>query len=82
MTSGTAARERAEAYRDRRRHNRALVSVEVSVAQARALERLGLFDADGGKPALAWAVARFLATAPHVAGMGDAMYPEAEGWQA
>ena len=61
------ARERSEAYRDRRRHNRALVSVEVSVPQARALERLGLFDGDGGKAALARAVTRFLDTARHVA---------------
>lgn len=78
----SAARARSEAYRDRRRHNRALVSVEVTVDQARALERLGLFDVEGGKPALAWAVARFLATAPHVSAIGDAMFPEAENWKA
>ena len=76
--SHARARARSESYRDRRRHNRALVSVEVSVAQARALERLGLFDVDGGKASLASAVGRYLDTAQHLAAVGDALYPESE----
>ena len=75
-------RERMAAFRDRNRTGKTLVSVEVSVTHARALQRLGLFDEDGGKDALAWAVVRFLDTAPHVVAIGDALYPESEGWEA
>ena len=56
------------------------VRVDVSREQIAALERLGLFDPDA--PALQWAVERYLDTARHVAGVGDALYPEAEGWAA
>jgi hypothetical protein len=47
-----------------------------------ALERLGLLDVDADKPALAWAVSRYLDTARHVAELGDALYPVSEGWEA
>ena len=75
-------RDRMAAHRQRSRTSNVLIAVEVSRANAAALERLGLFDVDGGKPSLAWAVARFLDTAPHIVAVGDALYPEAEGWQA
>jgi hypothetical protein len=38
-------RARSDAFRDRRRHGRMLVSVEVSPSQLAALERLALLDA-------------------------------------
>jgi hypothetical protein len=76
------ARERMAAHRDRRRQGRILVSVEVSREHLAALERLGLLDMDADKLALAWAVSRYLDTARHVAGLGDALYPEREGREA
>ena len=73
------ARERTEAYRDRRRHGRVLVPVEVSPRHLAALERLALLDVgDRDKAEIGWAVARFLDAAPHVAAIGDALWPKDE----
>ena len=73
------ARSRSEAYRDRRRHGRILVSVEVGPYQAAALERLALLDVgDREKTSIATAVTRFLEAAPHLSAMGDALWPEGE----
>ena len=73
------ARERTEAYRDRRRHGRVLVPVEVSPRHIAALERLALLDVgERDKGCIGWAVARFLDAAPHVSALGDALWPADE----
>jgi hypothetical protein len=73
-------RERSEAYRDRRRHGRMLVQIEVGPRQIAALERLALLDrGEREKACIAWAVARFLDAAPHIAGLGDALWPADRG---
>ncbi len=72
-------RERSEAYRERRRHGRVLVSVEVEPRQLAALERLGLLDSgERDRGCIGWAVARLLDAAPHVAAIGDALWPAEE----
>ena len=73
------ARERSEAYRERRRHGRVSVPIEVEPRHLAALERLSLLDmGNRDKRAIAWAVTRFLEMAPHLAAAGDALWPEAE----
>ena len=73
------ARERTEAYRDRRRHGRVLVPVEVKREHLAALERLGLLDkGERARDCIAWAVTRFLDAARHVTAMGDALWPASE----
>ena len=73
------ARCRSEAYRDRRRHARILVSVEVGPYLVAALERLALLDVgDRDKGSIATAVNRFLRAAPHLSAIGDALWPESE----
>lgn len=55
------------------------MSVEVGPGQIAALERLALLDrGDRDKACIAWAVARFLDAAPHIAGLGDALWPAHE----
>jgi hypothetical protein len=72
-------RERSKAYRDRRRHGRVLVLVEVGPHQLAALERLALLDVgDRDKASIAAAVFRFLDVAPHIAAVGDALWPVEE----
>jgi len=72
-------RERSEAYRERRRHGRVLVQVEVGPRQLAALERLALLDGgERDKVCIGWAVSRFLDTAPHVSALGDALWPAGE----
>ena len=69
-------RQRSDAYRDRRRHGRMLVSVEVGPRQIAALERLALLDAgERDKDCIACAVSQFLDAAPHVSALGDALWP-------
>ena len=64
-------RMRSEAYRDRRRHGRTLVPVEVEPRHLAALERLALLDAgERDKRYVAWAVSRFLDAAPQVFRIG------------
>jgi hypothetical protein len=71
------ARERSEAYRERRRHGRVLVAVEVGPRHLAALERLALLEVgDRDKISIAFAVSRFLETAPHLSAMGDALWPK------
>jgi hypothetical protein len=73
------ARGRSEAYRDRRRDRRILVTIEVEPYQVAALERLALHDVgDRDKGSIATAVNRFLNAAPHLSAMGDALWPEGE----
>jgi hypothetical protein len=56
-----------------------LVPVAVGPLQLAALERLALLEAgERDKPAIAWAVQRFLNTAAHVATLGDALWPDTE----
>jgi hypothetical protein len=44
-----------------------------------ALERLVLLNVgDRDKVSIAWAVTRFLETAPHLSAMGDALWPWGE----
>jgi hypothetical protein len=85
MTKATDAqrreqtRERNEAFRDRRRHGRVLVQVEVSPRHLAALERLALLDpGERDKACISWAVSRFLDAAPHVSELGDALWPADE----
>jgi len=71
--------ERSDAYRDRRRHGRVLVQVEVGPHHLAALERLALLDrGERDKACIVSAVFRFLDTAPHVSAMGDALWPADE----
>ena len=71
--------ERSEAYRERRRHGRVLVSVEVGPQQRAALERLALLDVGvRDKACIGWAVSRFLDAAPHISALGDALWPSGE----
>ena len=73
------ARGRSEAYRERRRHGRLLVTVEVGPYQVAALERLALLDVgDREKTSISMAVTRFLEAAPHLSAIGDALWPESE----
>ena len=85
MTTGTDhqrrehGRERSEAYRERRRHGRVLVQIEVGPRHLAALERLALLDAgERDKECVSWAVSRFLDAAPHVSALGDALWPGEE----
>jgi hypothetical protein len=72
-------RQRSEAYRDRRRNGRMLVSVEVGPRHIAALERLALLDlGERHKDRIAWAVSRFLDAAQHVSALGDALWPAEE----
>ena len=69
-------RERSEAYRERRRHGRVLVSVEVEPRHLAALERLGLLDSgERDRTCISWAISRYLQAAPSVAAIGDALWP-------
>ena len=71
------ARDRSEAYRERRRHGRLLVTVEVGPYQVAALERLPLLDVgDREKTSISMAVTRFLEAAPYLSAMGDALWPD------
>lgn len=72
-------RKRSEALRDRRRHGRVLVQVEIGPRHFAALERLALLDVgERDKTCLARAVCRFLDAAPHISALGDALWPAAE----
>ena len=72
-------RQRTQAHRERRRHGRMLVSVEIGPSQLTALERLGLLESgDRDKVCIAWAVSRFLDTAPHVSALEDALWSTGE----
>ena len=54
-------RERSDAYRERRRHGRILVSLEVGPRQLAALERLALLDTgERDKTCIAWPSPGFL----------------------
>jgi hypothetical protein len=73
------AQQRVEACRDRRKHGRVLVSIEVEPLQLAAFERLALLEVgERDKAAIAWAVERYLASASHVSAMGDALWPASE----
>jgi hypothetical protein len=73
------ARERSEAYRQRRRQGRVVTVIEVGARQLAALERLALLDVgDRDKASIGRAVCRFLEVAPHLSAMGDALWPEAD----
>jgi hypothetical protein len=71
------ARDRSEAYRDRRRNGRVLVTLEVGPHHIAAMERLALLDVDDrNKASIASAVGRFLEAAPYICAMGDALWPD------
>src|SRR5687768_12159035 len=73
------ARQRAEAYRSRRRRGAVLVTVELEPRDLAALERLALLEPGDRDPQrMASAAGQFLAAAPYVAAMGDALWPEGE----
>jgi hypothetical protein len=57
-----------------------LLTIDVSPAHRRAFERMGLIATGHylDKEAMAWAVQRFLDTAPTVQRIGDALYPDAD----
>jgi len=60
------------------------VSVDVLPTHRRALEAMGLIAADctQDREAIAWAVARFMDTAPAVASIGTALYLNIEDFTA
>ena len=71
-------RQRTQAHRERRRHGRVLVSVEIGPSQLTALERLALLViGERDKACIAWAISRFLVTAPHVSALEDALWSAA-----
>jgi hypothetical protein len=73
------ARQRSEACRDRRRRGAVLVTIELEPRDLAALERLALLGPGDRDPRrMACAATRFLAAAPHVAAMGDALWPKRE----
>jgi hypothetical protein len=70
------ARQRSEAYRDRRRRRAVLVSIALEPRDLAALERLALLAPGDRDPRrMAAAAARFLAAAPHIAAIGAALWP-------
>jgi hypothetical protein len=72
-------RQRAEAARDRRRRGVTPVTVELGLHAIAALERLSLVEPGDRDPRhMAVACSRFLAAAPHVAAIGDAIWPAEE----
>src|SRR5437763_16932044 len=75
-----SGKARSERWRERRRKGLMSLTIDVSPAQRCAFERMGLISTGRGrdKEAVAWAVKRFLDTAPAVQGIGDALYPDAE----
>jgi hypothetical protein len=84
------ARQRSEAYRDRRRRRAVLVTIELEPRDLAALERLALLaPRDRDPQRMASAAAQFLAAAPCVAAIGDAadpspglpLPPEHAGWR-
>lgn len=75
MTATVA--ERCQTYRARRSMGVRIATVEIRPEVCRALVRLGLLPEGPGRAELAYAVGRFLETAPAVASMGEALYPEA-----
>jgi hypothetical protein len=73
------ARRRSEAYRDRRRRGAVLVTIELEPRDLDALERLALLAPGDRDPLrMTRAAAQFLAAAPYVAAIGDALRPEGE----
>lgn len=73
------ARERSEAYRNRLRHRRVLVSIEVEPDDCAALERLALLPVGNrDREAIGHAVARLLNAAAGIASIGDALWPAKE----
>ena len=76
-TRREAGRERSAAYRERRREGMIMARVPVRPDHLAALERLALLTVgDRRDGAVAWAVWRYLDSAPHLARMGDALWPE------
>ncbi len=77
--SGTG-KVRSERWRERRRKGLIAIMVDVSPAHRRVFERMGLVPPghDQDRAALAWAVERYLDTAPAVQGIGEALYPDAD----
>ena len=74
------ARQRSEAYRDRKRRGVVVACIEVDWHQLAALERLALLERGDRDPyRVACAVAQFLRAAPSVAEMGDALWPARTG---
>lgn len=75
-TDRALARQRTEAYRDRRRHGRVLVPAEVAPQHLAALEHMSLLDVgDRDKASIGWAVAHYLDSGPQVSALGDALWP-------
>ena len=71
------ARERARAYRERRRAGAILVHVAIGGAERRAMERLHMIaEGERDPAALALAAQRFLASLPAVADIPAALYPD------
>jgi hypothetical protein len=73
-------RRRSEACRSRRRRGAVLVTIELEPRDLAALERLALLaPGDRDPQRMASAATQFLAAAPHVAAMGDSLWPEPSG---
>ncbi len=72
------ARERSARWRDRRRVDAIAINLDVLPKHRRALEAIGLIAPGNGRnaEAVAWAVARYLDTAPAIRAVGEALYPD------
>ncbi|MGK7864515.1 hypothetical protein [Falsiroseomonas sp. E2-1-a4] len=71
-------RERARAYRSRRRRGVVWAWIEIEPRALAGLERLALLPAgERGLEAVSDAVARFVQAAAPLAAVGDALWPEA-----
>ena len=72
------ARERSARWRDRRRIGAIAVKLDVTPKHRRALEAIGLVAPGNSRnpEAIAWAVARYLDTAPAMQAIGEALYPD------
>lgn len=74
-----AAARRSRDYRTRRKAGEVVVPVPVSPGALAALERLGLLSRGERDPrAMGHAVARFLAVAPGMAAIGEALFRTGE----
>jgi hypothetical protein len=73
------ARRRSETYRRRRRRGAVVVTLELGPHNLAALEWLALLEPSDRDPRrMASAAMQLLAAAPHVAAMGDALWPQRE----
>jgi hypothetical protein len=74
----STARQRSAQWRARRRLGAVSIKLDVLPKHRRALEAIGLITPGyrDNMEAVAWAVERYLDTAPAMQAMGEALYPD------